>query len=620
MYVVGTAGHVDHGKSALVRALTGIDPDRLREEKERGLTIDLGFAWRTLPSGREISIVDVPGHERFIKNMLAGAGGVDLALLVVAADEGPMPQTREHLAILDLLDVPAAVVAIAKCDLAEDDYVDLVEAEIEETLAGSRLAGAPVVRTSARDGAGLDALLAALDGALDAIPPKRDLGRPRLPIDRAFTMRGFGAVVTGTLLDGALEAGQEVEIQPGGLRGRVRGLQRHGERVERLAPGSRAAVNLSGVRAGELRRGMVLAARGALRPVRALDARLRATDLLRHPLSHDAGVTVLSATSESEARVRFLDRDELGPGETAWAQLVLETPVAVLPRDSCVVRTPNETVAGGPIAAVNPRRHRRRHAPVLEALERLLEAPPAERLADALADGPLPLDGIGAALALDEAGAAAAVRELTAAGRAAERGPLLAGRPWLDAVAAALATAARDWLEAHPLRRAAPREPLRGRLGLEPARFEIAVAEALASGALAERAGGGLHPPGHEARLDGERRARADAFVAALKAGGASPPTDDLPPPDLLGWLVDEGLVVDTGAGVVFEAGAHAAMVERIRAHVREHGSISLAETRDLIGASRKYAQALLEHLDATHVTRRTGDVRVLRSPAEARR
>ncbi len=620
MYVVGTAGHVDHGKSALVQALTGIDPDRLREEKERGLTIDLGFAWLALPSGREVSIVDVPGHERFIKNMLAGAGGVDLALLVVAADEGPMPQTREHLAILDLLDVPAAVVAVTKRDLAEDDYVDLVEAEIEETLAGSRLAGAPVVRTSARDGAGLDALLAALDSALDAIPPKRDLGRPRLPIDRAFSMRGFGAVVTGTLLDGALATGQEVEIQPGGLRGRVRGLQRHGEPVERLAPGTRAAVNLSGIRAGELRRGMALAARGVLRPVRTLDARLRATDLLRHPLAHDAGVTVLSATAESEARVRFLDRDELGPGETAWAQLVLETPVAVLPRDSCVVRTPNETVAGGPIAAVNARRHRRRHAPVLEALARQLEAPPAERLADALADGPLPLDGIGAALALDAAGAAEAARALTAAGRAVERGALIAGRPWLDAAVAALDAAARDWLAAHPLRRAAPPEPLRSGLGLEPARFEFAVAEACASGALVADAGGGLHPPGYAVRLAAADRERADAFVAALKAGGASPPTDGIPPPDLLGWLVDEGLVVDTGAGVVFEAGVHAAIVARVRERIREHGAISLAETRDLLGASRKYAQALLEHLDATHVTRRTGDVRVLRSPAEARR
>src|SRR5688572_1161796 len=197
MYTIGTAGHVDHGKSALVRALTGIDPDRLREEKERGLTIDLGFAWLELPSGREVSIIDVPGHERFIKNMLAGAGGVDLALLVVAADEGVMPQTREHLAILDLLDVPAGVVALSKCDLVDQEYADLVEADLADTLAGSRLAGAPIVRTSAQSGAGLDAFRAVLDTALEAIPAKRDLGRPRLPIDRAFTIQGFGTVVTG---------------------------------------------------------------------------------------------------------------------------------------------------------------------------------------------------------------------------------------------------------------------------------------------------------------------------------------------------------------------------------------------------------------------------------------
>ena len=359
MYVVGTAGHVDHGKSALVRALTNIDPDRLREEKERGLTIDLGFAWLALPSGRDISIVDVPGHERFIKNMLAGAGGVDLALLVVAADEGPMPQTREHLAILDLLDVPAGVVAITKCDLAEEEYVDLVEEEVAETLLGSRLEGAPIVRTSATTGEGLDDLVATLDTALDTTPAKRDLGRPRLPIDRAFTIQGFGAVVTGTLLDGSLEVGQEIEVQPGGLRGRIRGLQRHGGKVERLAPGTRAAVNVSGIRTEQLRRGMVLAARDVLKPAYALDVRLKATDILTHPLAHDAGVTFLSATAESEAKVRFLDRDELAPAETGWAQLVLETPVAVLPHDSCIVRTSNETVAGGPIAAVNPRRHRR---------------------------------------------------------------------------------------------------------------------------------------------------------------------------------------------------------------------------------------------------------------------
>ncbi|MEO9255673.1 MAG: selenocysteine-specific translation elongation factor, partial [Tepidiformaceae bacterium] len=349
MYVIGTAGHVDHGKSTLVRALTGIDPDRLREEKERGLTIDLGFAWLTLPSGREVSIVDVPGHERFIKNMLAGAGGVDLALLIVAADEGPMPQTREHLAILDLLDVPAGIVVITKSDLVEADYLDLVEADLEDTLTGSRLEAAPIVRTSASTGDGLPDLLAAIDAALERTPAKRDLGRPRLPIDRAFSIQGFGVVVTGTLLDGALEVGQEVELQPGRLKARIRGLQRHKTKVSRLEPGTRAAVNISGVHTEDISRGMVLAAPGALTAVHAVDVHLRATSILAHSLADGAGVTFLAATSESEARLRLLDKPELRRGEDAWAQIVLDTPVALLRGDHCVVRTSNETVAGGVI-------------------------------------------------------------------------------------------------------------------------------------------------------------------------------------------------------------------------------------------------------------------------------
>ena len=620
MYVVGTAGHVDHGKSALVRALTNIDPDRLREEKERGLTIDLGFAWLALPSGRDISIIDVPGHERFIKNMLAGAGGVDLALLVVAADEGPMPQTREHLAILDLLDVPAGLVAITKCDLAEEEYVDLVEEEVAEALIGSRLEGAPIVRTSATTGHGLDDLVAILDVALDATPAKRDLGRPRLPIDRAFTIRGFGAVVTGTLLDGSLEVGQEIEVQPGGLRGRIRGLQRHGEKVERLAPGTRAAVNVSGIRTEQLSRGMVLAARDVLKPAYALDVRLKATDLLSHPLAHDAGVTFFSATAESEARVRFLDRDELAPGETAWAQLVLESSVAVLPHDSCIVRTPNETVAGGPIAAVNPRRHRRNHLPTLEALDRQLEAPPAERLADLLAGGPQPRSALAAALGLQPDEAAAAAAELVAAGRALEHGPLLAGRPWLAASSARLLEAVRAYLADHPLRPSAPRELLRSRLALEPQLFDFVAGASVAAGNLIQRPGGGFHPPGYAVTLTSAQQEQAATFVASLKAGAASPPTESLPPPDLLAYLAGEGLVEDTGSGVVFEADVFAGLVARIREHIEANGSVSLAEVRDLFDTSRKYAQAILEHLDATHVTRRTGDVRVLRSPLESRR
>src|SRR3990172_6124125 len=281
MYVIGTAGHVDHGKSALVQALKGIDPDRLREEKERGMTIDLGFAWLRLPGGNEVSLVDVPGHERFIKNMLAGVGGIDLALLVVAADEGVMPQTREHLAILDLLGVSSGVVALTKRDLVEDGWLEMVAADVAELLRGTVLEGAPIAACSAVTRQGLDELLAALEPRLAGAPPKRDIGRPRLPIDRAFTIAGFGTVVTGTLSDGVLRLGQEVEVLPTptgrpGLRSRVRGLQTHRHQVEEARPGTRTAVNLAGVSPGDLSRGMVVTTPSWLTPTRAVDIRLRA--------------------------------------------------------------------------------------------------------------------------------------------------------------------------------------------------------------------------------------------------------------------------------------------------------------------------------------------------------
>ncbi|GAB4337662.1 MAG: selenocysteine-specific translation elongation factor [Dehalococcoidia bacterium] len=619
MYVIGTAGHVDHGKSALVMALTGIDPDRLREEKERGLTIDLGFAWLDLPSGRSVSIVDVPGHERFIKNMLAGAGGVDLALLVVAADEGPMPQTREHLAILELLDVPGGVVAITKCDLVEDEYVELVEAELDDLLAGTCLEGARRVRTSAATGAGLDELRTAIDVALDGTPAKRDLGRPRLPIDRAFTIRGFGAVVTGTLLDGALHVGQEVAIEPGGLKARIRGLQRHKTKVDRLEPGTRAAVNLSGIHAEDLRRGMVLAAPGVLTPVRAVDVRLRSTGLVEHPLAHDAGVTFLCATAESEARLRLLDCDRLAPGKEAWAQLVLETPVAVVPGDHCVVRTSNDTVAGGPIVAINPRRHRRNHQPTIDALARLLEGSPADRLRDLLAERPRPRASLPGILGVRPEQLDETVVALAGSGDAIDRDGTLYGRSWLDAAAARVVHAVQAYVAANPLRAGAPREHAREQAGLEPQDFAAVVDEAVRRGTLAEREGRALAPPGHEPRPSPEQQAQIDRFLAGLREGGYSPPTDGLPPPDLLAYLADRGLIEDTGAGVVFDRAAYDDMVARIAEYIRANGGISLAEVRDLFGTSRKYAQALLEHMDDTRITRRVGDVRVLRAPAEAR-
>ncbi len=307
MYTIGTAGHVDHGKSALVQALTGIDPDRLREEKERGLTIDLGFAWMTLPGGEEVSIVDVPGHERFIKNMLAGVGGIDLALLVIAADEGVMPQTREHLAIIDLLGIEHGVVAVTKADLVEPDFLELAKAEAEEVIAGTSIEGAPVVACSAVTRDGLDELTATLERELAKAPPRRDNGRPRLPIDRAFTMTGFGTVVTGTLIDGSLRLGDEVEVVPGGLKSRVRGLQTHGRKVEAAAPGRRTAVNLAGVAVDQLERGMVVATPGWLKPVMAVDVRLRAVRYTGRPIRHNLSVTFHTGPAEVEGRLLLLD-------------------------------------------------------------------------------------------------------------------------------------------------------------------------------------------------------------------------------------------------------------------------------------------------------------------------
>ncbi|MQC27855.1 MAG: selenocysteine-specific translation elongation factor, partial [Chloroflexi bacterium] len=304
MFVVGTAGHVDHGKSALIEALTGTHPDRLKEEQERGLTIELGFAWLTLPSGREVSIVDVPGHVRFVRHMLAGAGAIDLALLVIAADEGIMPQTREHLEILDLLDVRHAVVALTKIDLVERDWADLVEEEVRELLEPTALAGAPMVRVSSVTREGIDTLLATLDTALDHVPEPEDIGRPRLGIDRVFTMPGFGTVVTGTLLDGRLRIGDTLDATPGGPSARVRGLQTHRRAVTEAQPGTRVAVNLSGVATESLARGQVLAPPGRMTAARTLDARLRV--LAHRPARHNLRVAVHLGTAEVQGRVRVI--------------------------------------------------------------------------------------------------------------------------------------------------------------------------------------------------------------------------------------------------------------------------------------------------------------------------
>ncbi|MDQ3653523.1 MAG: selenocysteine-specific translation elongation factor, partial [Chloroflexota bacterium] len=387
LFVIGTAGHVDHGKSTLVTALTGIDPDRLAEEKEREMTIDLGFAWLSLPSGNEVSVVDVPGHERFIKNMLAGVGGIDAALLVIAADEGVMPQTEEHLAILDLLGVSRGVVAITKRDAVDDEWLELMREETHERLRGSSLESAPMVAVSARTGEGLPDLLEALDTVLARLESRPAAGVARLPVDRVFSVQGFGTVVTGTLLDGPLSVGQEVQLLPAGVRSRVRGLQTHKHKVEDASPGRRLAVNLSALPTQSVNRGDVLLPVRTLRATRQFDAKVCLTAAAPRALEHGQRLDLFVGAAETVATLSLLDRDELRPGDSCAAQLRVADGLVLLRGDRFILRqpSPSMTVGGGLVLDVHPKRHRRKTPETLEAMASLERGTPEDLLLDALA-------------------------------------------------------------------------------------------------------------------------------------------------------------------------------------------------------------------------------------------
>jgi selenocysteine-specific elongation factor len=613
LFVIGTAGHVDHGKSALVQALTGIDPDRLREEKERGMTIDLGFAWLRLPSGREVSIVDVPGHERFIKNMLAGVGGIDLALLVIAADEGVMPQTREHLAILDLLRVSHGLVVVTKSDLVDAEWLDLVTADVSTLLEGTSLASSPIVACSATTRAGLEDLVATIDGQLESTPQRRDIGRPRLPIDRAFTLAGFGTVVTGTLLDGSVRVGQEVEVVPGGFRTRIRGLQSHRTKAETIVPGNRCAANLAGVAVEDLRRGMVVTTPGWLKPTVALDASVRAVPGIAHALRHGLHVTLHTAAAEAPALLRLLDRDELAPGDECLAQLRLGTPVVTVKGDLFVLRTPNDTVGGGVVIDPHARRHRRNHAPTLQALAALLRGTPEEVVLETLARvEPAGVERLAEESELTRTDVDTALATLAGDGRAVVAGALYFSRAGFERLAGRALDALQAAHRAHPLRPGVTPEELRTRSGVAARAFPPLL-EALRAEGRVTVANGAVARAGFEAALPADQAAAANRFVTALEANPNAPPTEDHPDAEVLAFLEHEGRIVRVADGIVFGATAYAAIEAAVVEEIRANGPITLARVRDLLGTSRRYAQALLEYMDQRRVTARVGDERVLR-------
>ena len=621
MYVIGTAGHVDHGKSTLVKALTDIDPDRLPEEKEREMTVDLGFAWMTLPSGREVSIVDVPGHERFIKNMLAGVGAIDLALLIVAADESVMPQTREHLAILDLLRIRRGLVVITKTDLVDEELVELVKAEVEDVLEDTAFAGCQMEAVSAYTGDGIDELKATIDEILNDTEARRDLGRPRLPVDRCFTVSGFGTVVTGTLIDGSVAVGQQIELAPSGTRARIRGLQSHKSRLDDAAPGVRLALNLSGVSRAEVLRGEVLTNPGWLRPTRRFDANLRMVKGAPHALKHNEGVTFHLFTSETTGRVRLLDADRLRPGSEGWVQVLLDEPIPMVKGDFFVLRSSEDTLGGGQIADPNPTRRHRRFAP--EVLERLtmLDAGASEDVIFTVADQMGPCDlrtlsqrsNLADAEALERLGALVESGDVVALGEMGVQNDAVvySQRGW-DILRNQAQIALQAYHNQYPLRRGAPPQELRSRLRVSQPVYLRAAARLADEGVVVDD-DGLVRTPDHQAELSEQQQSAVATYLSELAGEPWSPPTDRPVDPELLAYLQEKGDVVRVNETVVFTTEAYDDMVGRIVAHLQQNGSVTVAAAREIFGTSRKYVLPLLEYLDQQRVTRRVGDERVLR-------
>lgn len=631
MRVIGTAGHVDHGKSTLIAALTGVHPDRLKEEIEREMTIELGFGWLTLPDGEEIGIVDVPGHRDFIGNMLAGIGGIDAVILVIAADEGVMPQTREHLAILDLLQIPTGMIALTKTDLIPDpEWLDLVENEIRENLKKTILQTAPFVRVSAKTGTGLPKLLDTLSSLLKEKPARLDLGRPRLPIDRAFSIAGFGTVITGTLADGSLSLGDEVLVLPSQQKGRVRGLETHKKKEEVSVPGSRTAVNISGISLENIHRGEVATKVGQYEMTRRLDAHLRLLADINLPLKHNTEVKLFVGASETIATLRLLGVETLNPGEEAWIQLELRDPIVTVRGDRYILRRPSpaETLGGGSIVDHQPKgRHKRFDKAVIEKLSALAGGSPAEVLLQAsLASGADTLANIVRQARLDAADAEDAVGELFSSNQLITLGEgaqnansnllVIAAAQW-KALSERAVQVVRTYHENFPLRRGIPREELKSRLKI-PAQIFSAMLKKMDQAEALVQTEKRVALPGFEIRFDKNQQTRVEGLIGRFTESPFTPPTikesQGEVGEEIFNALIDLGDLVTVSSEVVFRKADHEKMIAMVRAHLAEHSKITVAEARDLFLTSRRYVLALLENLDELGVTRREEDYRVLKS------
>ena len=630
--ILGTAGHIDHGKTSLIRAVTGIDTDRLKEEKERGITIELGFASLDLPSGQHVGIVDVPGHEKFVKNMVAGATGIDIVALVIAADEGVMPQTREHMEICTLLGIRHGFVVLTKIDMVDEEWLELAREDVVDFTRGTFLEDQPVVPVSSVTGEGIEAFAQTLDAQCTAIPERKTSGLFRLPVDRVFTMRGFGTVITGSLVSGAIEVGENVELYPADIRSKVRGLQVHGAGVEKALAGQRTAVNFQGLDKDEVERGYVLARPGTLKPSYMVDIAFSYLESCTKPLKNRTRVRFHTGTSEIMGNIILFDRETIDPGQKTVAQVRLDTPVVLVKDDRYVIRSysPVRTIGGGRVLNPVPPKHKRFRTEVIESLGRYKEMAPEEiiafhahqsgfrgtRFSDLRLVTNLPdkkLEGTVNALLSN--------RQLITVDREA--------RLYIHAEAYAnLRHLVLDQLgnyhKTNPLKAGMPSEELKSKFPLRiNAKLPIQVMNQMVKSEELVLEDNLARLTGHQVSLGIDQAELKQKIQDTYVKGGITPPyfkevcqqlgTDPRAAQEILRLMVEDDLLVKVKEDLYFHRPAIEDLKARLVAFLKENGTITTPQFKDMTGASRKYVIPLAEFFDATRVTIRVGDNRQLR-------
>lgn len=633
--ILGTAGHVDHGKTALIKALTNVDTDRLKEEKERGITIELGFAPLILENGQRIGVVDVPGHERFVKNMVAGAGGIDLVVMIIAADEGIMPQTREHLDICQLLGIKYGLVALTKTDLAEDEWIALVMEEIRGLLSGTFLEHSPIIPVSSVTGEGLSDLRGALQEIISSVEERSDSGHFRLPVDRVFTMRGFGTVVTGSLVSGHIATGEAVEIMPSKTRAKIRGIQIHNERAEEAEAGDRTAINLQGIDRSAIKRGDVITRPDDFEASNRLDIFFEYLSSAKKKLKHRAIVRFHTGTAELISRIIFLDRDEIEPGEALYAQIVLEDSMVTEAGDRFVVRSysPISTIGGGEILDPLAKKLKRNSEQVLSELEILRIGNEKEKTGIILERAGL--SGISMRALSVRTGISLKDQNRILDELLSKREVLLLDRDERRVVASSqydhlqrkIADAAAFYHERFPLKEWIGKEELRITLGtfIDARLFNKAIKDMEGTGKIVSEKEN-LRLSGHRVALKGEMEDLKGKILKSYEESHLTPPStkevmerfgdnrDDVK--SVLAILIGEEELIKVNEGLYFHRGAMEKLRKDYKNFLISEGNATPASFRDLTGLSRKYTIPLMEYFDKARLTIRVGDHRVLREGA----